>query len=180
MNAKSPKEKALVEGEAEAEKLADASTVEPSPPKQEIIERLERYIQPGRENEAARVVQSMLVQQSHSGPLPPAREFRIYESVLPGAADRIIAMAEREQVHRQGLETKVVGEDLSIKRSGQLLSLFALFMMLAVVTIFAYLGHPGAGATLGTGVIVAVIAIFHGQKWLPKDKAAKAQDNADA
>ena len=33
------------------------------------------------------------------GPLPAASEFAGYERVLPGAADRILAMAEREQAH---------------------------------------------------------------------------------
>lgn len=31
---------------------------------------------------------------AHQGPLPMASEFAAYEHVLPGAADRIIAMAE--------------------------------------------------------------------------------------
>ncbi len=32
--------------------------------------------------------------QHYSGPIPPASEFAKYEHVLPGSADRIIAMAE--------------------------------------------------------------------------------------
>ncbi len=34
---------------------------------------------------------------SYSGPIPPAKEIARYEDVQPGAADRLIAMAEREQ-----------------------------------------------------------------------------------
>ena len=33
----------------------------------------------------------------YSGPIPPAEEFARYEDVLPGSADRLISMAEREQ-----------------------------------------------------------------------------------
>ena len=33
----------------------------------------------------------------YSGPIPPAEEFARYEEVLPGSADRLISMAEREQ-----------------------------------------------------------------------------------
>lgn len=33
----------------------------------------------------------------YSGPIPPAEEFSRYEEVLPGSADRLISMAEREQ-----------------------------------------------------------------------------------
>lgn len=35
------------------------------------------------------------IQQSYSGPLPPAREFREYKEVMPDAPERILAMAER-------------------------------------------------------------------------------------
>lgn len=33
----------------------------------------------------------------HRGPLPPASEFRDYENTYPGAADRILGMAEKNQ-----------------------------------------------------------------------------------
>jgi len=35
-----------------------------------------------------------------SGPLPPSQEMANYEEVLPGAADRILTMAENEQQAR--------------------------------------------------------------------------------
>lgn len=37
-----------------------------------------------------------LVQEAHSGPLPPAAEFGRYDEILPGAADRILKMAEAD------------------------------------------------------------------------------------
>ncbi len=36
----------------------------------------------------------------HQGPLPHPEEFRRYDEALPGAADRILVMAEREQASR--------------------------------------------------------------------------------
>lgn len=42
--------------------------------------------------------------RSHQGPLPAADEFRNYEEVLPGAADRILAMAEQQGAHRREME----------------------------------------------------------------------------
>jgi uncharacterized membrane protein len=41
---------------------------------------------------------------SFSGPLPPSPMFREYEDALPGAADRILGMAERQAEHRQEWE----------------------------------------------------------------------------
>ena len=40
------------------------------------------------------------------GPLPAADEFAGYEKVLPGAADRILTMAEKQSQHRQELEKR--------------------------------------------------------------------------
>ncbi|MDR1100263.1 MAG: DUF2335 domain-containing protein [Treponema sp.] len=39
----------------------------------------------------------------YSGPLPTSREFQGYEQVLPGAADRILAIAEKESEHRHDI-----------------------------------------------------------------------------
>jgi uncharacterized membrane protein len=151
-----------------ADASAEASPASP----QEIIERIRPFIQPERVEEAAQVVQAMLIQQSHSGPLPTAREFQGYESALPGAAHRILMLAEAEQAHRHALERRVVERDLEMKARGQWFSLIALIAILSVVVLFAYLGFGAEGAMLGGGVIIGVIALFLGQKWRPQ-----SQDN---
>jgi uncharacterized membrane protein len=118
----------------------------------------------------------MIVQHSHhSGPLPSAREFRIYESVVPGAGNRIIALAEREQAHRHGLESKVVTTELKFKGRGQWFALLALLASLGVVTGFAFIGHPGYGSALGSAVIIGVVALFLGQKWHPNSKRPNSE-----
>ncbi len=43
-------------------------------------------------------------QMSYAGPLPLATELDAYERTCPGAADRIIAMAENQSKHRQDIE----------------------------------------------------------------------------
>jgi uncharacterized membrane protein len=44
----------------------------------------------------------------YSGPLPTPEMLRGYDSVVPGAAERIVAMAEREQGHRHWLDRTFV------------------------------------------------------------------------
>lgn len=39
-----------------------------------------------------------------TGPLPTPEELFHYQQLIPGSADRIIAMAEREQAHRMNIE----------------------------------------------------------------------------
>ncbi len=43
--------------------------------------------------------------------LPKWQELAGYESVVPGAGDRILLMSEHQGEHRRGLETKVIGGD---------------------------------------------------------------------
>lgn len=40
----------------------------------------------------------------HSGPLPAPEQLAAYENICPGAAERIIKMAEKQIAHRQEME----------------------------------------------------------------------------
>jgi uncharacterized membrane protein len=71
------------------------------------------------------------VQQAQfAGPLPPPEAFQRYELVLPGAAERILAMAERQAEHRQGLEARVIKSNVTGERIGQV---FGLVIALAAI-----------------------------------------------
>lgn len=49
--------------------------------------------------------------QSFTGPLPPPEALANYEQASPGAADRILRMAEGQQQHRHGLERQAVSSE---------------------------------------------------------------------
>lgn len=49
-----------------------------------------------------------VVQRSFSGPLPPPDLLREYNQIVPGLAERIARMAEKEQDHRHYFERKLV------------------------------------------------------------------------
>lgn len=46
-----------------------------------------------------------------SGPLPPPSIIQGYENVVPGAAERILAMAEKQSAHRQLMEQTMIQSD---------------------------------------------------------------------
>lgn len=46
-----------------------------------------------------------------SGPLPPPSIIKGYEDVLPGAAERILEMAEKQSEHRQFMERKMISTE---------------------------------------------------------------------
>jgi len=60
----------------------------------ELVKRPPNSADPPRRN------LMVLEARAHSGPLPDPRTIQEYENVLPGAAERIVSMGEREQKHR--------------------------------------------------------------------------------
>lgn len=46
-----------------------------------------------------------------SGPLPPPSIIQGYEDVIPGAAERILAMAEKQSAHRQYMDRIMIQSD---------------------------------------------------------------------
>lgn len=71
----------------------------PQPVEQAIEKILERVPDELREELRGEIISFSAF--SFSGPLPPAESFARYEEVLPGAADRIMRMAEKEQDNRK-------------------------------------------------------------------------------
>jgi uncharacterized membrane protein len=60
------------------------------------------------EKRAEAIFQAAVEISRFSGPLPHPEDLAKYEQVLPGAADRIIRMAEQQAAHRQNLERAVI------------------------------------------------------------------------
>jgi len=59
------------------------------------------------------------ISQVWQGPLPPPSALKGYEEVLPGAANRIIKMAERQVAHRQKLEKEQLEKVYQVQSRGQ-------------------------------------------------------------
>lgn len=60
----------------------------------------------------------------HIGPLPTPRDLQSYNEILPGAADRIITMTEKQGDHRRTIENKVIDGDISRSKTGIWLGFF--------------------------------------------------------
>jgi uncharacterized membrane protein len=60
----------------------------------------------GRDDLEEVVFEAVQASVRYSGPIPPPQAFREYEDALPGAADRILTLAERQAAHRMQLERR--------------------------------------------------------------------------
>lgn len=80
----------------------------------ELIQSLENDLERLKDEDLPRKERVKLIKQVteeltiSSGPLPPASEIQKYENVCPGAADRIIAMAEKQLEHRTSMEKRIL------------------------------------------------------------------------
>lgn len=97
---------------------------------------------------------------SHSGWLPTPGFMRQYDGVLPGLAERIVAMPEREQNFRHTTTKDIVKRDYSLRATGQWMGMAALVLILAFCAFLAILGGIAAAASVAGVTIVGTVGIF--------------------
>ena len=97
---------------------------------------------------------------SVSGPLPPPEFFRAYEDTLPGAADRILAMAERQQEHRQSQESIRLNMNNALVRRGQWMAFLIVIAGVAAGAVLIMFDKPLAGFAALVGTIGTVAGAY--------------------
>ena len=103
-----------------------------------------------------------IVQQSqyYSGPIPPPAVLKELEQITPGAAERIIKMAEKQQDHRHEIEKIVVRSGSRDSISGILSAAVISVGFLVLAGYSISLGHTSAGIAIGTIDIVVLASVF--------------------
>ena len=90
-----------------AESVEDVSTLDG---KNEVSNEREIEIEDIPDKKVERAV-AKVIQSAFSGPIPPPSIIKGYEEIMPGAAERIIAMAENQAKHRQDMEKIMVNAE---------------------------------------------------------------------
>jgi len=70
----------------------------------------------------------------HQGPLPMPEDLARYDQLIANGAERILAMAEKNQTHRQQLEKAVTLSNVRTERLGQYLGFILFVLILATST----------------------------------------------
>lgn len=139
---------------------------EQSKKEHEIIDKQDVDIEAVEEEtvEAVKEVVIKAMKEEFSGPIPHPDTIRKYEEILPGAADRIISMAERQALHRQEMERKMITAE---SRDGLLGVVFAFMLgigciIAAVIMVCLVPKSAGviAGALLGVTGIGSITSNF--------------------
>lgn len=101
------------------------------------------------------------------GPLPPPHTLEGYEKVLPGSAERIFAMAEKEQDHRHdmnkeqvSLDGKFLESDSKRERRGQYIAALLALIALLLSGFLAMNDHSAVASIIGGTTVLGLVSAF--------------------
>lgn len=129
-------------------------TVDQPEPVEGVLEELDGAAHPDQ------LPLNLQVTRAMSGPLPSPELLAQYDQVMPGLAERIVSMAEREQVHRHTIDHLEVEQPHRLARTGQRLAFGVTAMVLAVATVLAILGHATVAAIIAGLDVVTLAGLF--------------------
>jgi len=96
---------------------------------------------------------------SISGPIPPPQVLQQYEQIIPGGAERILKMAEKQSDHRMSLERDVVKWNIAKSKGGMITATIITFAALYTAKEIAIHGNPYAASALAALNIVGLIGV---------------------
>jgi len=112
----------------------------------------------------------------HQGPLPPAESLAQYEKVAPGSAERIIAMAEQQAVHRQVMEKKVIDSDIANSRRGLIYGLIIGLTAVVGGCACVMTGHDVSGSIIGGTGLTGLVGVFvYGSRERRKERETRLE-----
>ena len=98
--------------------------------------------------------------QLFSGPLPPPEILHGYDDIHPGAADRIIRMAEKEQQNAQDARMLAIRKEAADTRRGQIIGGIVSVSAFLTAAFLGYHGHPYAASIVGGATVVGLVTVF--------------------
>jgi uncharacterized membrane protein len=108
--------------------------------------------------------------------LPPPAVLAQYNEIVPGAAERILAMAEGQAQHRQQLEKSVIESDIKNSRLG--LHYGLLIGLVAVIggSVCIVSGYEVGGSIVGGTGLTGLVGVFvYGSRQKQKEREARVK-----
>jgi uncharacterized membrane protein len=100
------------------------------------------------------------VSQEFSGPVPPPGLLAQYDKIIPGAAERILKMAENNSEHLINLDKKKLDAENTQLERGRKYS-FKTVIIFALLTVIALFLHEEKAAIVIAGTtILGLVSIF--------------------
>lgn len=98
--------------------------------------------------------------QTFAGPMPPPAILQGYEAIVPGAAERILAMAESDMKHQHAIEFAALAAAEGEVKRGQWFG-FGIGSLALIASIVALLlGSPAVASIIGGTTVVGLVSVF--------------------
>ena len=92
--------------------------------------------------------------------MPDVETLEGYARVIPGGAERLMALIEQQTAHRIALEKAVLPEQIKQSNRGQIFGFILAILAFATGIIFLLKGHPYWGGAICTSTVVALASLF--------------------
>ena len=126
-------------------------------------------------------VRRTAVSASFRGPLPPPHFLADYEGVLPGSAERILQMVEKDSAHRRDVVARLVEAEVFRSRWGLWLGAAVAAAFLIAATVMVLAGHPWPGTIVGAADLAGVVGVFvYGTWFRGRELRSRTQDEEGA
>lgn len=112
----------------------------------------------------------------HVGPLPHPDTLARYEEVLPGSAERILAMAERQSDHRMGLERAAVHSEIRRTAWGMVAGWSLATLSLGGGILLGMYGHTTEAVAI-VGIVNSILgaAFLYGRNKTAQERVEKTR-----
>ena len=97
-----------------------------------------------------------IVCQHFQGPVPPPSMLKKYDQLMPGLANRLVELTEKEQAHRH----KTVADTIDIARDGQTKAFWLAILIIFVAAVFGVMGETVLAGALVSIDLVALVTAF--------------------
>lgn len=140
----------------------------------EILEELEKK---PRDEQKEFLFQVIRQEEHHQGPLPHPKILEGYEKTCPGAADRIITMAEKQQDHRMEMEKSVITAGNRDSKLGIICGTLVCIAVVIAGVVMTFASNSAAiGAFLSLSGLGSLVGTFiYGTRSNSKERVKKAQ-----
>lgn len=102
----------------------------------------------------------VIVKQEYSGILPLPEHLKQYDEIVPGAAERILQMAENQSKSRIQNEELLVKDAISYKKRGQYFAFILMILTFILVGFCVYFDKVWLGLFLSVSTLIAGITAF--------------------
>ena len=141
---------------SEEKKQSDALSTSKKDQDEQNLEQIQSLIENLPEEKRLQVIETIDLYSSFKGPIPSPEDFHEYNKTLPGAAERIMRMAEEEQnIRKTDITYSFKHKQTRIRIAG-----FVAFSLIGVAGLATWLGSAIIAIPLGLVGLATIIIRF--------------------